>query len=493
MVARQALRLALLLVPAAAAGQTPGGPEAALKADLQARRARVLERLGPEALLLLSSAPARVYSTDVDYEYRQDSNLYYLTGIDQEDTALVLMPGNATRKEILFILPRDPAREHREGQRLGKEEAQARSGIETVHLSGEGESFLSAILAGRQFGFPRDREVHEFDAFFKALEEGRARVFLMLEPKPGLSGPLPPAYEMANRLRERFPSVAIADASPILRDLRQVKTPWEQAALRRSVEISNDAHKAGMKAARPGAYEYEVEAAIEHVYLKRGALGWSYPSIVASGPNATILHYSKSRRRLEPGDLLLVDAACHYEYLTGDITRTYPVSGTYSEAQKAVYRIVLAAQEEAMKVARPGVKTRDVHAKTVEVVKKGLLDLGLITDAAGDQYRTWYTHGSVHWIGMDVHDVGDYERPLAPGMAFVIEPGIYVRADALDNLAPTPENRAFIEKVRPAFEKYKGIGVRIEDSFLLTESGLERLSAAVPRTIEEVESFLKQR
>ena len=490
MIARQVLRMAvLLLVPAAAAAE----PEEALRADLRARRARLLEQLGPDTLFVLPSAPVRVYSHDVDYEYRQDSNLYYLTGIDQEDTTLVLMPGNATRKEILFIRPRDPAREHRDGARLSKEQAQVRSGIEAIHLSGEVDAFLSAVLAGSPFGFPRDREVREFDAFFKALEEGRARVSLVLQPKPGLSGALPPAHELANRLRERFPTLAIADASRALRDLRQVKTVWERQALRRSVEISSEAHRAGMKAARPGAFEYEVEAAIEHVYLKRGALGWGYPSIVASGPNATILHYSRSRRRMEPGDLLLVDAAGHYEYLTGDITRTYPVSGRFSEAQKDVYRIVLAAQEEAMKVARAGVTTRDVHARTVEVVKKGLLDLGLITDATGDQYRSWYTHGSVHWIGMDVHDVGDYDRALAPGMAFVIEPGIYVRLEGLDTLPSTPENRAFIDKVRPAFEKYKGIGVRIEDSFLLTESGLERLSASVPRTIEEVEAFLKER
>jgi Xaa-Pro aminopeptidase len=486
------LRAAVLLaVPATALAQA--APDAALRADLQARRARVLERLGPEAVLVMPSAPVRVYSLDVDYEFRQDSSLYYLTGIDQEDTTLVLMPGNPTRKEILFVRPRDSAREHREGRRLSKEEATARSGIEVVHTSNELAPFLSAILSGRPFGFPRDQEVREFDAFFKALDEGRARAFLVLEPKPGLNDPLPEVYQLADRLRERFPMVAIGDASRILRDLRQVKTPWEQQALRRSVEISAEAHREAMKAARPGVHEYEVEAALEEVYLKRGGLGWGYPSIVASGSNATILHYSKSRRRLEPGDLLLVDAAGHYEYLTGDITRTYPVSGRFSAAQRDLYRIVLQAQEEAMKVARSGVKTRAVHAKTVEVVKKGLLDLGLISDATGDQYRTWYTHGSVHWIGMDVHDQGDYDRALAPGMAFVIEPGIYVREDGLESLPPTPENRAFAEKVRPAFEKYKGLGVRVEDSFLLTESGLERLSSSVPRTIEEIESFLQAR
>jgi len=223
----------------------------------------------------------------------------------------------------------------------------------------------------------------------------------------------------------------------------------------------------------------------------KGALGWGYPSIVASGPNATVLHYTKSTRKMERGDLLLVDAAANYQYLTGDITRTYPVDGTFTPIQKEIYQIVFRAQQEARRVAVAGKKTSDVHAKTVDVIKEGLLKLGLITDASGDQYRTWYTHGAVHFIGMDVHDVGDSEKPLAPGMAFVIEPGIYVREGALENLPKTPENTAFIEKVRPAYEKYRNIGIRIEDSFLLTEGGLKCLSETVPRTIEAIETFMQ--
>jgi Xaa-Pro aminopeptidase len=299
--------------------------------------------------------------------------------------------------------------------------------------------------------------------------------------------------EFAKRVQERYPGIAVQDASDIFRDLRQVKTPYEQRILERSVEISNQAHLAGMRAARPGVYEYQVKAAIEQVYQANGAFGWGYPSIVGSGPNSTILHYEKANRKMQAGDLLLVDAAANYGYLTGDITRTYPVSGTFSDLQKEIYSIVLTAQEETIKTVKAGALLSDIHGRTVEIVKQGLLKLGLITDASGDQYKTWYTHGACHFIGMDVHDVGDYDRPLEPGMAFVIEPGIYIREDGLSSLLKSPDNDAFMEKVRPAFEKYKNIGIRIEDSFLLTESGLKRLSAGVPRTIEEIESLMKSR
>jgi Xaa-Pro aminopeptidase len=194
---------------------------------------------------------------------------------------------------------------------------------------------------------------------------------------------------------------------------------------------------------------------------------------------------------MQAGDLLLVDAAANYQGYTVDITRTYPVSGTFSEPQKALYRLVLAAQEAGMAAARIGAKTSDVEKAAEAVVKKGLLELGLITDATGEQHRTWYTHGICHWIGMDVHDVGDYQKPLAAGMTFVVEPGIYIRPQALENLEDTPENRTFKAAVAAAVEKYKWIGVRVEDSFLLTETGLKRLSATTPRTIEEIERHMK--
>jgi Xaa-Pro aminopeptidase len=459
-----------------------------MQEDLAARRALLMQRLGAETVFLIQSPPPRVYSRDVDYEYRQDSNLYYLTGVDQEGTALALVPGAAAARELLFVHPRDAAREHREGRRLSREEAQAQSGIQSVYGSAEVEPFLDAVLTGqayprRSYGAPVS------DTFTRALGEGRARVALLLEPVR-LSGPLSPAHELARRLKERYPQLQVVDASPLVAALRQVKTPYERKVLARSVELSARAMQKAMKAARPGLHEYSVRAALEGEWTAGGALGWGYPPIVASGPNATILHYPRYSRRLEDGDLLLIDAAANVEYLTGDITRTWPVNGRFTPAQREVYELVLAAQEAGIRAARAGVRPGDVHEATVKVIKDGLLRMGLITDAAGDQYRRWYTHGSVHFIGMDVHDVGDYERPLEPGMAFVIEPGLYLRADALEGLPPTPENRTFAEKVRPVLDRYRDIGVRIEDSFLLTESGLQNLSAAAPRTLAEVEAFL---
>jgi Xaa-Pro aminopeptidase len=283
------------------------------------------------------------------------------------------------------------------------------------------------------------------------------------------------------------------DVTSVFGDLRQIKTNYERKLYQESARVSSDAHKAGMKAAHPGAWEYEVEAAIEYVFKKNGSFDWGYPSIVASGPNATTLHYEKSSRRMEDGDLLLVDASANYKYLTTDITRTYPVNGKFTAAQKDIYEIVLRAQEEGMKAAKPGARLRDIHQRTVDVIKEGLFKLGLITDTRGTQYQTWYTHNSSHWIGIDVHDVGDSNKPLADGMAFTIEPGIYIRPELLDGLAKTPENEAFIAKVRPAFEKYKNIGVRIEDSFLIDNGKLIQLSASVPRTVDEIEAFMRSR
>jgi Xaa-Pro aminopeptidase len=263
--------------------------------------------------------------------------------------------------------------------------------------------------------------------------------------------------------------------------------------MQKGVDISSAAHLAGMRTAAPEKFESQVRAAIEQVYMENGAMVWGYPSIVGSGPNSMVLHYAASNRQMKAGELLLVDAAANYEGLTGDITRTYPVSGKFTDAQKDIYRIVLAAQDAAIQAAKAGNKTADIQKAAADSIKPALLKLGLITDASGDQFRIWYTHGICHWIGMDVHDVGDYQQPLAPGMMFTIEPGIYLRQAALDNLPDTPENRAFKEKIAPAFAKYAGIGIRIEDSFVLTETGVKNMSERVPRTIDAVEAAMKPR
>ncbi len=474
----------VLTILVSCASSLSAGP---LQDDLKARRARMMERLTPQSLAIVWSAPTRVYSGDVDYEYRQDSNLLYLTGITQPDTILVLMPGNKTQREILFVSEPNPRREHWEGHILTKEEAEAESGVSAVYFTGEFEPFLAAMFAQRAFGGPRLAETKEYEAFFEAVASGSASLALPLGPPPAPSEPLGRAYEFANKARERFFGVGVRDTMALLSNMRQVKTAYELSVLEQSGAISSDAHIAGMRATRPGRFEYEVEAAIEHGYLSRGAMSWGYPSIVGSGPNATILHYNASSRKMQDGDLLLVDAAANFQGYTIDITRTYPVNGRFTDAQKAVYRIILAAQDAGIRAAKAGNKTADIAKAAADVAKAGLFELGLITDVSGDQYRTWYTHGPVHWIGIDVHDAGDYDRVLAPGMAFVVEPGVYIRQQALDNLPDTPENRAFKTAVAPAVAKFKDIGVRIEDSFVLTEGGLKNLSAKVPRSIEEIE------
>ena len=461
---------------------------ATLQDDVKARRARVAERLGPDAIAIFWSAPTRVFSTDVDYEYRQESNLLYLTGIDQEGTILVLMPGNETRKELLFVRDADPRREHWNGHSLTQAEASAASGIQTVMMTSQFEPFIAGIFARRAAA----ASPGEYARVFQALTDGRAKLALLLDPPSDLSSPPGPVTQFASKLRDRFIGFTVQDVTPILAEFRQIKTAYEQDVLRKSVEISSEAHRAGMRTARDARYEYEVEAAIEEVYLRNGAMSWGYPSIVGSGPNATILHYQKSSRRMDPGDLLLVDAAANYRGLTGDITRTYPLDGTFSREQRAIYDIVLEAQQAGEKAAKAGAQARDIQAACDTVLRAGLVRLGLVTDATGTQFKIWSTHGVTHWIGMDVHDAGIPRRPLEAGMAFTIEPGIYIREVALNDLPKTPENAAFIEKVRPLVAKYKDIGVRIEDSYLLTPSGLERLSRSVPRTVEEIEAFMSK-
>ncbi len=462
-----------------------------LTTDLHARRERLMAALDAQTMFVAWSAPPAVYSRDVDYEYRQDSNLLYLTGVAQEGTILVVMPGNETKREVLFIREPDARREQWTGHMLTKAEAQAATGIQTVYWTSQFEPFVTAMFNRVPFDLRRSQETTEFDRFFDGVRQGRAKLSLLFGRRPAPSQPLGDPYEFAKAARDRFIDVTLSDATSIVEGMRQVKTAYEQRVLRRSLEISSDAHLAGMRAAAPGKFEYEVEAAIEQVYLSNGAMSWSYPSIVASGPNATTLHYEASARRMDPGDLLLVDAAADYQGMSGDITRTYPVSGTFTEAQKDIYRVVQAAQDAGIRAATAGNRTRAIEVAVEDVVRAGLVKLGLVTDATGDQFRIWYPHGICHWIGLDVHDVGDYRRPLEPGMAFTIEPGIYIRDGALDQLADTPENRAFKEKVRPTVQKYLNIGIRLEDSFLLTGSGAERLSARAPHTIEEIEAFLR--
>jgi Xaa-Pro aminopeptidase len=456
--------------------------------DLAARRARLMERLGPDTMIVLLSAPTRVYSGDVDYEYHQDPNLYYLTGITQEETALVLMPGNVSRREFLFIKDRNPEREHWTGKLLSREDARANTGVATVLSINVFDAFLGEVLSRRGYGSTVDEK--EAAVFFAALGEGRGKLAVALEqPAPG--EPPTRAQAFLQKIRDRYVGYVAIDASPALKTLRMVKTPYELKMLTRATDISVEAQMAGMRAAAPGVFEYQVKAAIEAVHRGRGAVSWAYPSIVGSGPNATILHYPQDDRQMQAGDLLLVDAAANYGYQASDVTRTYPVSGTFSQAQKDIYALVLRAQEEAIKAAKPGATLNSIHSRTVDVLKDGLLKLGLIADVSGQQYAMWFTHGTSHFIGLDVHDVGSRNDTLRPGMTFTIEPGLYIRQSALDQLPKTPANLELISKIQPAVTRYNDIGVRIEDSVVMEENGVRNLSAAAPKSIDDIERFMR--
>ena len=272
--------------------------------------------------------------------------------------------------------------------------------------------------------------------------------------------------------------------------MRLRKSASEVQRLQHAVDITSEALGRAMAMAGRAEWEYEVEAEVEYTFKRRNADFWGYPSIVGCGPNATTLHYNESQGRVKPGDLMLMDVGAEYDHYTADITRTFPVSGKFTPAQADIYNVVLAAQEAGMRAARPGATKSEVHNAATEVIKDGLLKLGLITDRNSMQYRMWFMHGTSHWLGMNVHDVGSGDPKLEPGMVFTNEPGIYIRGDALDYLPKTPENDKLIAAIRPAFEKYKNIGVRIEDDVLITADGHRNLSQAIPRTIADIEAFI---
>ncbi|HKQ99034.1 MAG TPA: M24B family metallopeptidase, partial [Pyrinomonadaceae bacterium] len=276
----------------------------------------------------------------------------------------------------------------------------------------------------------------------------------------------------------------------------------ELKLLQHAIDITTEAIGRSMAMAGRSQWEYEIDAEVLYTFKRRNADHWGYPSIVGCGPNATTLHYVESQGTIKPTDLLLMDVGAEYGHYTADVTRTFPVGGKFTPAQAEIYQIVYDAQEATARATRPGaIFPNDVHNAAVEKVKDGLLKLGLITDREGTitinknqppqpQYRLWFMHGTSHWLGMNVHDVGGRGVPLEPGMVFTNEPGIYIREDALDVLPKTPENEKFIAAIRGAFEKYKRIGVRIEDDMLVTQGGAEWMTKALPRSIADIEAFM---
>ncbi len=464
-----------------------------LREDLERRRQSVATKMGGRGMLILFSGEPRRYTGDIDYEFRQENNLYYLTGIREKGIRLVLMPQNVSYREILFLPDQDPTKELWTGKMLSREEAADISGIKNVWSASEFESFLDSVLYGRAYRVNRYLESTEYEGFFEDLRREKATVSLLMQEKPGLDKALSREFEFATHLRERFLGIRIRDASPVFEELRMIKSAYELGQLRQAIAITVAAQRQAMERLQPGIWEYEVEAAIEHVFKKNNSLDPAFPSIVASGPNATVLHYQESQRQAQDGELMLIDIGAEYNYYAADITRTLPVSGKFRPEEAEIYQIVLDAQNAAMALVRPGSSLQVIHKRAVEVAREGLLRLGLITDGSGDQYRTFFPHGVGHWLGMDVHDVGPRFTTLQPGMVLTVEPGIYVREDALARLGEQGESPSTLEDIRPALRKYKNIGIRIEDDLLVTEEGYELLSAGAPREIAEIEAAMQRR
>jgi len=485
-------------------------------AELRARRERVAEKLGPNSMLVMFSAEPRVYTNDVDYEFRQENDLFYLTNLNQKDATLVLLPGNTETREILFLPRRNPAAETWTGHMYGPEEARQISGVGEIWEAKEFEPFMRAIRTHRAYRPQIDAILLSsrhttgaaqpatqpsgqtataqaaptgFESLFAAMEKNEALLYLVL-PGGENSREYRQEQEFAATWAKSATGLNVHTAWPVFAEMRMRKSPSELALLQHAVDISIEGHERAQAVASRAAWEYEVEAEIDYTFKRRNADNWGYPNIVGCGPDATTLHYEESQGRVHPGDLMLIDAGAEFGHYSADVTRTFPVNGKFSKEQADVYNIVLAAQEAGFKAVRPGANLSDVHNAALEVIKDGLLRLGLITDKNGTQYRVWFMHGTSHYLGMNVHDVGVPGVKLDAGVVFTVEPGIYIRPDALDYLPRTPENEKFIAAVRPAFEKYRGIGVRIEDDVVVTPEGYRDLSGALPRTIPDIESFI---
>ena len=503
----------ILFILLQAWGTSPPGPtipEPERLKELASRRQEVMKRIGDRGVLVLFSSEPRVYANDVDYHYRQENNLYYLTGIKQAGVTLVLVPSAKRTREILFAPPRDARNETWNGRMMSAAEFRSRSGVETVIDSKLLGNFLATIAPRAAAALPegpaQNPDAKQVNAWREDLSSiiETARTdkadFYLLIPSERDSREYRREQAFASSLGAFATGLNVRNAAPIFAELRLRKSAWEVQLLQHAVDISSEAFHRVFAVAAPGMYEYEIQAEFEYTFRRRNADSWGYPCIVGGGANATTLHYITTQDKLTDTSVLLMDCAAEYDHYTADITRTLPVNGKFTPAQADIYRIVYQAQEESIKQVRPGnlvgrrvdpkIQATSVHGRAAEVIKDGLLRLGLITSKDNDEYRIWFMHGTSHWLGMNVHDVGDYATPLAPGMVLTVEPGIYIRPDALDVLPNTPEMEKFKLAVRPAFEKYKGIGVRIEDDILVTAGEPRNLSAAIPRKLEDVEQAM---
>ncbi|QSP95147.1 Xaa-Pro aminopeptidase [Marinobacter salinisoli] len=429
--------------------------------EFAARRRKLMDVMASDSIAILPAAPERVRNRDVLHPYRQDSDFFYLSGFDEPEAVLVLIPGREHGESVLFCKEKNPEKELWDGFLAGPEGAIERFGFDDAFPISDIDDILPGMLEGRsRIYYPLGKD-QQFDSrvmdWVKSL---RAKV---------RTGAHPPGEFVS---LEHF-----------LHDLRLFKSANEIKVMAKAGEISAEAHCRAMKRARKGGFEYHLEAELIHTFMEHGARSTAYPSIVGSGRNACILHYIENAAPLRDGDLVLIDAGCEYQCYASDITRTFPVSGRFSPEQRALYEVVLAAQYAAIEAVRPGNHWNQSHEAALRVLTQGLIDLGLLSGSvekaiAGEAYKPFFMHRTGHWLGMDVHDVGDYKvgdawRELEPGMVLTVEPGLYVAPDNTE-----------------VDEKWRGIGIRIEDDVVVAKDGCRVLTEGVPKTIAEIEALM---
>ncbi|MCU0807826.1 MAG: Xaa-Pro aminopeptidase [Candidatus Contendobacter sp.] len=449
----------------------------AIPAAVFARRRRaLLERMGPGSIALLPAAPETPRNRDVHHPFRQDSDFYYLTGFPEPEAIAVLAPGGE-HEFLLFCRERDPHMEIWHGRRAGPQGAMERYGVDNAH------------------------PIAEIDKLLPPLLENRERVFYAIGYNPDFDQRMMGWINQVRgkaRTGVRAPVTFVA-LEHLLHAMRLRKEPEEIAVMRESARIAAEAHQRAMRACRPGRMEYELEAEILYTFIRNGA-GWAYPSIVGGGDNSCILHYTENNALLRDGDIVLIDAGAEVDGYASDITRSFPVNGRFSGEQRAIYELVLAAQKAAIAQVRPGCHFNEPHEAAVRTLTEGLAALGVLQGDVeelieAEQHKPFYMHRTGHWLGMDVHDVGDYKtgddwRLFEPGMVTTIEPGLYIPAGG--KVLDAHWARLGVHLETELDERWQRVGVRIEDDVLVTTEGNEVLTAAAPKEVDEIEALMRE-
>lgn len=422
--------------------------------------AEFMRRMDQKSVAIIPGAREATRSNDTQYRFRQDSDFYYLTGFEEPEAIAVIAPGNV-QPYTLFVRPRDPEREIWDGRRAGVEGAKSEYGAD--------ESF----------------PIVEFDQKLNEILDGAEKLYYRLGVNAALDDKIIREIARMRALNRKpiHPPQTIIDPATIVHEMRVLKTPEELELMQRAADIAAEAHCAAMKSVRAGMKEYEVEALIEQIFRRQGAAAPAYTSIIGAGPNATVLHYINNDGELRDGELLLIDAGAEYRGYASDITRTFPINGRYTKAQREIYDLVLKAQMSCVELVRPGTTHDELKNHSIEILTEGMVQLGLLKGKPEElikekKYEQFYMHGLGHMLGIDVHDVGQYyfdkeSRALEPGVVMTVEPGIYVNPNTKD----IPE-------------QYLGIGVRIEDDVLCSSNGPRVLTTKVPKQAEEIEALM---